>query len=53
MAWNNIEGHDAVVEKLRHSAPNARVLHLPADFSTSEADQGGRELVERVRALLA
>jgi anti-anti-sigma factor len=44
---------DAVAEKLRHSAPNARLLHLPADFSTSEADQGGRDLVDRVRALLA
>ena len=45
-------GNESVVEKLRHSAPNARLLHLPADFSTSEADQGGRDLVDRVRALL-
>lgn len=48
-----MHANEAVVEKLKHSAPNARLLHLPPDFSTSEADQGGRELVDRVRALLA
>jgi anti-sigma B factor antagonist len=48
-----MHANEAVVEKLKHSAPNALLLHLPADFSTSEADQGGRDLVDRVRALLA
>jgi anti-anti-sigma factor len=45
-------GNDSAGEKFRQSAPNVRLLHLPADFSTSEADQAGRNLVDRVHALL-
>ena len=43
----------AAIEKLRQSAPNVQVLHLPADFSASEASQAGPELVSRVRSMLA
>jgi len=30
-----------------------QLLHLPADFSTSEADQASRTLVDRVRSIVA
>jgi len=46
-------GNNAAAEKFRESAPATQLLHLPADFSTSEADQAGRQLVDRVRSLLA
>lgn len=44
--------NEAAIEKLRQSVPNVQLLHLPPDFSTSEADRAGPELVNRVRALL-
>jgi anti-anti-sigma factor len=47
-----MHGNESILEKLRQSAPNARLLHLPADFSTSEAERTGREVVEQVRSLL-
>jgi anti-anti-sigma factor len=47
-----MHGNESILEKLRQSAPNARLLHLPADFSTSEADRTGRDVVEQVRSLL-
>jgi anti-sigma B factor antagonist len=45
-------GNAAVAEKFSQSAPAVPLLHLPADFSTSEADQASRNLVDRVRSLL-
>jgi len=42
----------SAVEKLRESAPNAKVLGLPPDFSTSDADRAGPALVKQVRSLL-
>ena len=42
----------SVAEKFSQSAPAVQLLHLPADFSTSEADQASRNLVDRVRSLL-
>jgi anti-anti-sigma factor len=48
-----MHANEAIVDKIRHSAPNARLLHLPPDFSTSEADRSGPDLVTRVQALLA
>jgi anti-sigma B factor antagonist len=47
-----LRSKETAVEKFRQSAPNAKLLHLPFDFSTSEADQAGLELVNRVRSLL-
>ena len=47
-----MHGNESILEKLRQSAPNARLLYLPADFSTSEADRTGRDVVEQVRSLL-
>jgi anti-anti-sigma factor len=47
-----MHGNDSIAEKFRHSAPSVQLLHLPADFSTSEADQASRNLVDRVRSLL-
>lgn len=49
----SMRSNESALARLRQSAPNAEVLHLPADFSTSEADQMGAELVGRVRSLLA
>jgi len=43
----------AAVAKIRQSAPDVQLLHLPVDFSTSEADHAGPELVDRVRSILA
>ncbi len=45
--------NESIKEKFRQSAPTVQLLHLPADFSTSEADQSGRDLVDRVRSMLA
>ena len=47
-----MRANESLVEKFRQSAPNVRLLHLPPDFSTSEADQAGSALVSRLRALL-
>lgn len=46
-------GNNSAAERFSQSAPNVRLLHLPADFSTSEADQASRNLVERVHSMLA
>lgn len=43
---------DAAIERFRQSAPSAKLHHLPQDFSTSDADQAGLDLVDRVRSLL-
>lgn len=43
---------EIAIEKLCDNLPNAKVLYLPPDFSTSHADQAGPELVNRVRSLL-
>ena len=48
-----MRGNETVIEKFRQSAPKVKLLHLPAEFSTSEADRAGTELIERVRAALA
>ncbi|HXW62987.1 MAG TPA: STAS domain-containing protein [Candidatus Acidoferrales bacterium] len=42
----------AAIEKFRQGAPTVRLLHLPPDFSMSEADQSGPDLIDRVRSLL-
>jgi len=47
-----VPSKETAIEKFRESLPNLKVLHLPADFSTSDADQAGSELVNRVRSLL-
>jgi anti-anti-sigma factor len=43
---------EAAIEKLRQNVPSTRLLHLPADFSTSDADHAGPNLVNQVRSLL-
>ncbi len=43
----------AAVEKLRQSGRDVRILHLPSDFSTTEAGQAGVDLLNQVRDLLA
>jgi hypothetical protein len=48
-----MQTNEAAVAKIRQSAPNVQLLRLPSDFSTSEADQAGPELVNRVRSILA
>jgi anti-sigma B factor antagonist len=49
----SMRSNESALARLRQSAPNAQILQLPADFSTSEADQMGVELVNRVRPLIA
>lgn len=48
-----MQANEAAMAKFRQSAPKVQILHLPHDFSTSEADRAGPELVNRVRSLLA
>ncbi|MGA9883916.1 MAG: anti-sigma factor antagonist [Candidatus Acidiferrales bacterium] len=48
-----MRGNEAALAKFRQKAPNVQILQLPPDFSTSEADQTGAELLNRVRSLLA
>jgi len=48
-----MRANEAGVAKIRQSAPNVQLLQLPPDFSTSDADQAGPELVNRVRSMLA
>jgi anti-sigma B factor antagonist len=48
-----VRANETAIGKLRQSNANVKLLHLPSDFSTSEADQAGAELVNRVRSLLA
>ena len=47
-----MHANDLVAEKFRQSAPAVRLLHLPAEFSTSDADHASRSLIDRVRSLL-
>ncbi len=44
--------NEAALAKFRQGIPGLQVLNLPPDFSASEADHAGPELVNRVRALL-
>jgi anti-anti-sigma factor len=44
--------NNAAIEKIRRSAPGVQMVHLPPDFSTSEADQSAPDLVNRIRLLL-
>jgi anti-sigma B factor antagonist len=48
-----VGANQTAIDKFRQSAPHAKLLHLPADFSTSEAHQAGPELLNRIRSLLA
>jgi anti-sigma B factor antagonist len=48
-----MRANESAIEKFRQSAPDVQLLHLPPDFSTSEADQAGSDLVSRLRSLLA
>jgi anti-anti-sigma factor len=41
------------IERFRQSDLKVRLVHLPQDFSMSEADQSGPDLVNQVRSLLA
>jgi len=45
--------NQSAIERFRQSTPNVRLLHLPEDFSVSEADRSGPDLVNQVRSLLA
>jgi len=47
-----MSSNQSALEKLRESAPNVRLVQLPPDFSTSEADRAGADLVNRLRELL-
>jgi anti-anti-sigma factor len=47
-----MRSNQSAIEKFRNSAPNVKLLHLPPDFSTSEADEAGSDLINRLRLLL-
>jgi anti-sigma B factor antagonist len=51
IAGHGLQGNERVAEALRRAGPRVRVLFLPTEFSTAEASQAGRELVEQVGAL--
>jgi anti-sigma B factor antagonist len=42
----------SAIEKISQNVPDAHVLFLPDDFSTSEASHAGTELVSRVQAIV-
>jgi anti-anti-sigma factor len=44
--------NESATEKFRQRAPNVQLVHLPPDFSASEADQTGPDLINRIRSLL-
>lgn len=44
---------ETAIERFRERLPNAKLLHLPPDFSTSDADQAGPHLLSQVRSLIA
>jgi hypothetical protein len=43
----------SAIERISQSVPSSIALHLPDDFSTTEASQAGTELVNRVHAAAA
>jgi hypothetical protein len=45
--------NEAAVAKLRQIHSKVQILHVPPDFSTSDAEKAGPELLNRVRSLLA
>jgi anti-anti-sigma factor len=47
-----IHTDEFALEGLRESAPNAQFLMLPSDFSTTGASHAGKDLVDRLGALL-
>ncbi|MGA8012157.1 MAG: STAS domain-containing protein [Candidatus Acidiferrales bacterium] len=49
----SMTANESTIEKFRQTAPHVPLLHLPPDFSTSEADRAGLDLVNRIRSLLA
>jgi anti-anti-sigma factor len=47
-----LHADEFALEGLRHAAPKAEFLMLPADFSTTDASHAGAHLVERLRTIL-
>ncbi len=47
-----LPGYQAAVDKLRRAGTHIQVLHLPADFSSSDAGHAGADLVNQVQSLL-
>ena len=48
-----LPGCEAAVEKLRRCGPALQVLHLPPDFSSSDAGHAGTDLMNQLQSLLA
>jgi anti-anti-sigma factor len=48
-----MSGNESAIEKFRESAPNVHLLHLPPDFSTSDASQSGLDLTSELKSLLS
>ena len=48
VAGHVMQGNERVADALRRAGPQVRVHFLPAEFSTVEASEAGRELVGRV-----
>jgi anti-sigma B factor antagonist len=44
--------NEPAIEEFRHGAPHVPLLILQPDFSTAEASQAGRDLVNRIQLLL-
>jgi anti-sigma B factor antagonist len=51
LAGHGMRGNERIAEALKRAGPQVPVLFLPAEFSTAEASEAGRELVERMGAL--
>lgn len=48
-----IQADGKTIQKMRESAPNARLIFLPPDFSASDAGEAGTNLVKQVQSLIA
>ncbi|HMD32567.1 MAG TPA: anti-sigma factor antagonist [Candidatus Acidoferrales bacterium] len=51
LAGHGMRANERVAEALRRAGPQVPVIFLPAEFSTAEASEAGRELVERMGAM--
>jgi anti-anti-sigma factor len=50
VAGQGIKANAVAAEVFRRAGPNLRVLFLPSEFSSSEASEAGREIVDRLLA---
>jgi anti-anti-sigma factor len=48
-----MSANELAIEKFRQTAPNVHLVQLPPDFSTSDANQSGLDLANKLKSLLS